>query len=102
MNCLRRKRMSKTTPAGTAHAAVREDKELPEDEPCKWCKEYTHFTDEHFVWDGEITPPSPKEVTTINNSINQIDAFTDFINEWINTNVKVFSRKENNHDGKVL
>jgi hypothetical protein len=33
---------------------------------------------------------------------NRVDAFTEFINEWINTNVKVFSRKENNHDGKVL
>ena len=105
------------TPAGTAHAAENEDdfdldksglarEELPEDEqdePCKWCGEYTHFTDEHFVWDGETTPTNLKEVTTnIKNSINRVDAFTDFINEWIDLNVKVFSRKENNHDGKVL
>ena len=33
---------------------------------------------------------------------NRIDAFTEFINEWIDTNVKVFSRKENNHDSEVL
>ena len=57
--------MSKTTPAGTAHAAS-------------------------------------SEVTTNVQPNNRVDAFTDFINEWINTNVKVFSRKENNHDGKVL
>ena len=58
--------MSKTTPAGTAHAAS-----------------------------SEVT-------TNIKNSINRVDAFTDFINEWINTNIKVFTQKENNHDGKVL
>jgi len=48
------------------------------------------------------TPPSPKEVTTNIQPTNRVDAFTEFINEWINTNVKVFSRKENNHDGEVL
>ena len=52
---------------------------------------------------ADVTSPSPKEVATnIKNSINRVDAFTDFINEWINTNVKVFTQKENNHDGKVL
>jgi hypothetical protein len=29
-----------------------------------------------------------------NPSNNRVDAFTDFINEWIDTNVKVFTRKE--------
>ena len=66
--------MSKTTPAGTAHAAVRLN----------------------------TNNLKKAEMNNIKNSVNQIDAFTDFINEWINTNVKVFSRKENNHDGKVL
>jgi hypothetical protein len=52
---------------------------------------------------AETAHAASSEVTTnIKNSINRVDAFTDFINEWINTNVKVFSRKENNHDGKVL
>jgi len=40
------------------------------------------------------TPPSPKEVITNIQPVNRFDAFTEFINEWINTNVKVFSRKE--------
>ena len=43
------------------------------------------------------TAPCSKEVTT-----NRVDAFTNFINEWINTNVKVFSRKENGNDSEVL
>ena len=42
------------------------------------------------------------EVTTNVQPNNRVDAFTDFINEWINTNIKVFSRKENNHDSEVL
>jgi hypothetical protein len=33
---------------------------------------------------------------------NRVDAFTDFINEWIDTNVKVFTRGGNNHDSEVL
>ena len=40
--------------------------------------------------------------TTINNSINQIDAFTDFINEWIDTNIKVFTRGGNKYDSEML
>lgn len=48
------------------------------------------------------TALSSKEVTTNIKPTNRFDAFTDFINEWIDTNVKVFTRKENNHDGEVL
>jgi hypothetical protein len=44
------------------------------------------------------TPPSPKEVNPPN---NRVDAFTDFINEWIDTNVKVFTRG-GKHDGEML
>jgi transcription elongation factor Elf1 len=51
---------------------------------------------------GTAHAASSEVTTNVKNSINRVDAFTDFINEWINTNVKVFSRKENNHDGKVL
>jgi hypothetical protein len=40
--------------------------------------------------------------TTTSNSINQIDAFTRFINEWIDLNVKVFTRGGNKHDSEVL
>jgi len=52
-------------PAGTAHAAVREN-------------------------------------TNNDQSGNRIDAFTDFINEWINLNVKVFTKGGNKHDGEML
>jgi len=53
------------TPAGTAHAAVREN-------------------------------------TNNDQSGNRIDAFTDFINEWIDLNIKVFTRGGNNHDREML
>jgi hypothetical protein len=62
-----------TTPAGTAHAGSR-------------LNQNNH---------------KKAEMNNIKNSVNQIDAFTDFINEWIDCNVKVFTRG-GKHDGEVL
>ena len=50
-----------------------------------------------------LTQPVPPVHAAVNvETVNRIDAFTNFIQEWMDTNVKVFTRKENDNDSEVL
>lgn len=48
----------------------------------------------HELTSNSTLPQPPVHAEDRLDGINRIDAFTDFINEWIDTNVKVFTRKE--------